>query len=144
APDPSVIPAASRVAAASIVKITGDAPSCSRSVEGSGFVYSGERVLTNAHVVAGVRRPLVGVPGGGRLAARVVLYDPNRDIAVLYVPGLDRRPLTFAGEVGGGTSAVVAGYPQNGPFTAVAARIAARTRVTGPNIYQSRTVTRQV
>jgi S1-C subfamily serine protease len=144
APDPSVIPAASRVAAASIVKITGDAPSCSRSVEGSGFVYSGERVLTNAHVVAGVRRPLVGVPGGGRLAARVVLYDPNRDIAVLFVPGLNRRPLTFAGEVGGGTSAVVAGYPENGPFTAVAARIAARTSVSGPNIYQSRTVTRQV
>jgi S1-C subfamily serine protease len=39
---------------------------------------------------------------------------------------------------------VVAGYPENGPFTAVAARVAARTDVTGPNIYQSRTVTRQV
>ena len=144
APDPSVIPAASRRAASSIVKVTGDAPSCGRSVEGSGFVYDTERVLTNAHVVAGVRSPQVAVPGGGNLAARVVLYDPNRDIAVLYVPGLDRRPLTLAGEVGGGTSAVVAGYPENGPFTAVAARIAARTKVTGPNIYQSRTVTRQV
>jgi S1-C subfamily serine protease len=144
APDRSVIPAATRTAAGSILKITGDAPSCSRSVEGSGFVYSTERVLTNAHVVAGVRNPQVAVPGAGSLAARVVLYDPNRDIAVLYVPGLDRRPLTLAGEVGAGTSAVVAGYPENGPFTAEAARIAARTSVTGPNIYQSRTVTRQV
>ena len=39
---------------------------------------------------------------------------------------------------------MVAGYPQNGPFTALPARIAARTKVTGPNIYQDRTVTRQV
>ena len=55
APDSAVIPAATRAAAGSILKITGDAPSCSRSVEGSGFVYSSQRVLTNAHVVAGVR-----------------------------------------------------------------------------------------
>lgn len=144
APDPAVIPAATRNAASSILKVTGNAPSCSRSVEGSGFVYANQRVLTNAHVVAGVRQPRVSLPGGGSLAARVVLYDPNADIAVLYVPGLNRRPLALAGAVGGGTSAVVAGYPENGPFTAVAARIAARTEVTGPNIYQSRTVSRQV
>jgi S1-C subfamily serine protease len=74
----------------------------------------------------------------------VVLYDPNRDIAVLYVPGLNRRPLSFAGPAPSGAAAVVAGYPENGPFTAVPARIAARTKVTGPNIYQDRTVTRQV
>jgi S1-C subfamily serine protease len=144
APDPAVVPAATRAAANSILKITGDAPSCSRSVEGSGFVYADQRVLTNAHVVAGVRSPRVSLPGGGTLAARVVVYDPNSDVAVLYVPGLDRRPLTMTGPVGSGTAAVVAGYPENGPFTAVAARIAARTNVTGPNIYQSRTVTRQV
>ena len=144
APDPAVIPAATRAAANSILKVTGDAPSCSRSVEGTGFVYASERVLTNAHVVAGVRSPRVSLPGGGTLPARVVVYDPNADVAVLYVPGLNRRPLALTGPVGGGTSAVVAGYPENGPFTAVAARIAARTNVTGPNIYQSRTVSRQV
>ena len=144
APDPAVVPAATRGAANSILKVTGDAPSCSRSVEGSGFVYANQRVLTNAHVVAGVRNPHVSLPGGGNLPARVVVYDPNSDVAVLYVPGLNRQPLTFAGPASSGTSAVVAGYPENGPFTAVAARIAARTNVTGPNIYQSRTVTRQV
>ncbi|MFL6160666.1 MAG: MarP family serine protease [Jatrophihabitantaceae bacterium] len=143
-PDPAVVPAATRAAAESIVKITGNAPSCGRSVEGTGFVYSDERVLTNAHVVAGVSGPRVSLPGGGALTGRVVIYDPNRDIAVLYVPGLNRRPLALTDAVGSGASAVVAGYPENGPFTAVAARIAARTNVTGPNIYQSRTVTRQV
>jgi S1-C subfamily serine protease len=74
----------------------------------------------------------------------VVLYDPNRDIAVLYVPGLNRKPLSIAGPAASGAPAVVAGYPENGPFTAAPARIAARTKVTGPNIYQDHTVTRQV
>ncbi|HEX2904364.1 MAG TPA: MarP family serine protease [Jatrophihabitans sp.] len=144
APDPAVVPGAVRVAANSIVKVTGDAPSCSRSIEGTGFVYSSQHILTNAHVVAGVRNPRVLVPGGGQLSARVVLYDADRDIAVLYVPGLARPALRLAGAATSGTSAVVAGYPQNGPFTAVAARIAASTKVSGPNIYQSKTVTRQV
>lgn len=144
APDPAVVGGATRAAADSIVKITGDAPSCGRSIEGSGFVYSADRVITNAHVVAGVAHPRVQVPGGGVLSARVVVYDPNRDIAVLYVPNLDRRALTLVGPAGTGTSAVVAGYPENGPFIAVPARIGARTQVTGPNIYQDKTVTRQV
>jgi len=144
APDPSTVPPATKAAAESIVKITGNAPSCSRSIEGSGFVYAPNRVITNAHVVAGVRNPRVSVPDGGSLAARVVLYDSDRDIAVLAVPGLNRTPLALTGPAASGSSAVVAGYPQNGPFTAVPARIAARTSVTGPNIYQSKTVTRQV
>jgi S1-C subfamily serine protease len=143
-PDPAVVPAAIRVAGSSIVKITGTAPSCSRSIEGTGFVFATDRVMTNAHVLAGVGKPRVTAPGGSTLTARVVLYDPNRDIAVLSVPGLDRRPLSIAGVAASGTSAVVAGYPENGPFTALPARIAARTKVTGPNIYQDRTVTRQV
>lgn len=144
APDPAVVPGATRGAAASIVKITGDAPSCTRSIEGSGFVYSSGRVLTNAHVVAGVRNPRVVVPGGGALAARVVLYDPDRDIAVLLVPQLNRPALALAGAAGSGAAAVVVGYPENGPLTAGAARIAARTQVTGPNIYQDKMVTREV
>lgn len=143
-PDPSVVSPATKVAADSIVKVTGEAPSCRRSIEGSGFVYSAERVITNAHVVAGVRNPRVALPGGPTLSATVVVYDANRDVAVLYVPGLNRASLVLADAADSGTSAVVAGYPENGPFTAVPARIAARTSVTGPNIYQSKTVTRQV
>ncbi|MDQ1740136.1 MAG: hypothetical protein QOE53_1788 [Pseudonocardiales bacterium] len=143
-PDPAVVPEAIRVAGASIVKITGTAPSCRRSIEGTGFVFAANRVVTNAHVLAGVGNPHVTAPGGSTLAARVVLFDPNRDIAVLSVPGLNRRPLAIAGAAASGAAAVVAGYPENGPFTALPARIAARTKVTGPNIYQDRTVTRQV
>jgi S1-C subfamily serine protease len=144
APDPSVVATAVRAAGGSIVKITGNAPSCSRRIEGSGFVYAANRVMTNAHVVAGVSQPQVDVSGVGVLAAKVVLYDPNRDIAVLDVPGLSRRPLAMAGAAASGASAVVAGYPEDGPFKAAPARIAASSDVTGPNIYQNRNVTRQV
>ncbi|MEO6504019.1 MAG: MarP family serine protease [Jatrophihabitantaceae bacterium] len=143
-PDPAVVPAAIRVAGSSIVKITGEAPSCRRAISGTGFVFADDRVMTNAHVLAGVSNPRVTAPGGSTLAARVVVYDPNRDIAVLLVPGLNRPPLRIAGSASSGTAAVVAGYPQNDPFTALPARVAARTKVTGPNIYQSRTVTREV
>ena len=79
----------------SVLKITGVAEACARRIEGSGFVYARDRVMTNAHVVAGVDRPRVQV-GGEQRAATVVLYDPRRDVAVLRVPGLGLRPLPFA------------------------------------------------
>src|SRR4051812_11257342 len=37
----------------SIVRIVGSAPPCQRSLQGTGFVYASERVMTAAHVVAG-------------------------------------------------------------------------------------------
>jgi len=144
-PDPRV--AGSRavaIAQPDIVKITGVAPSCHRQLEGSGFLYANEHVMTNAHVVAGVRSPSVLTSDGRTLDATVVLYDPRRDVAVLYVPGFSRAPLSFAGVAKQGESAVVAGYPQNGPFRAVAARIRARQPAQGPDIYQSRQVTREI
>jgi S1-C subfamily serine protease len=145
APDPAVLNSAAVVAArASIVKVRGDAPSCDRSIEGSGFVIAPDRILTNAHVVAGVRDPVVYPPTGGSLPATVVLYDPQVDIAVLEVSGLRAPTLRFASAATGGNSAVVAGYPEDGPFSAVAARIRDRQDIRGPNIYQNATVTRDV
>lgn len=126
-----------------VLKITGNARTCSRQLEGSGFVYAPERVMTNAHVVAGVEAPKVQV-GTRTMPARVVLFDADRDVAVLAVPGLGRPALAFAGVAASNDSAVVAGYPQGGPFTAVAARVRSREQVRGPNIYQDRTVTREV
>lgn len=145
APDPTVLNSPAVLATRdSILKVRGDAPGCSRRVEGSGFVIAANRVLTNAHVVAGVRSPDVFLPDGTALPARVVLYDPDRDLAVLDVPGLSARPLSFGPTAASGTSAVVAGYPEDGPFTAVAARVRDRQEIRGPNIYQTGTVTRDV
>ena len=81
-----------------MVKVLGTAPGCARRIEGSGFVFAPEHVMTNAHVVAGVRDgPDVYTKTGRRLRARVVLYDFQRDVAVLYVPGLHAAALAFAG-----------------------------------------------
>ncbi len=77
----------------SIVKVTGTAQSCGKVLEGTGFVFADRRVMTNAHVVGGVDEPTVQIGGEGRkYDAKVVLYDWKRDIAVLDVPDLRRRP----------------------------------------------------
>ena len=127
----------------SVVKIVGTAPACSRTLEGSGFVFAPQHVLTNAHVVAGVRGG-VTITGRRRLHGTVVLYDPERDIAVLYVPGLHARPLAFASPPNRGDSAIVAGYPLNEQFTAVPARIGGEQSANSPDIYQAHTVTRDI
>ncbi len=92
--------------------------------------------MTNAHVVAGVREPEVQV-GDRRLKATVVVFDPRRDVAVLRVPDLGLTPLAFAPEPAEpGDSAIIIGYPNNGPFRADAARISGTQRARGPDIYR--------
>jgi S1-C subfamily serine protease len=131
----------------SIVKITGEAKTttCDRSLEGSGFVISPQHVLTNAHVVAGMTDgPYVGYGGIRMHLAKVVLFDWNTDVAILYVPGLPAPPLRFAGQANRGSGAVVAGYPENGEFRAVPARVGSQWSANGPNIYQTGSVTRAI
>ena len=146
APDPAVLNSPGYLdARGSVVRVQGVAPSCSRSIEGSGFVISPDHILTNAHVVAGVtQRQTVTTTSGRTLPATVVYYDPQVDVAVLYVPGLDLPPLQFA-QANPGDSAVVAGYPDDSQYLqAVAARIGVVQTVQGPNIYFTSTVTRQI
>jgi S1-C subfamily serine protease len=145
-PDQSVLTSAGLARARpSVVKIVGVAPSCQRRIEGSGFVISAQHVLTNAHVVAGVTQgPMVFTVGGGTYHATVVLYDPQRDLAVLDVPGLTAPPLRFAGPASFDASAIVAGYPLDHPFTAGAARLDVAEEAVGPNIYQNSQVRREI
>ncbi len=146
APDPAVLNSPGYLAARSrVLKIQGTALSCNRSIEGSGFVYAPQHVLTNAHVVAGVNQGPTGTtPNGTVYQSKVVLYDPQVDIAVLYVPGLNLTPLQFNDQAESGADAVVAGYPLDHSFTAVPARIGGTQNAVGPDIYQSGQVTRQI
>ncbi|OSC73582.1 serine protease [Streptomyces sp. BF-3] len=149
APDPALLgsPVAAR-AKKSIVKVVGTAPSCGKVLEGTGFVFSERRVMTNAHVVGGVDEPTVQIGGEGRLYdAKVVLYDWQRDIAVLDVPDLKARPLQFTGpddDAETGDSAIVAGFPENGAYDVRSARVRARINADGPDIYHRGTVRRDV
>lgn len=124
----------------SIVKIRGTAPSCQKKIEGTGFVYAPGKVMTNAHVVAGVQgRSEVQSIGGRDYKGRVVLYDPRRDIAVLDVPGLNVTPLKFDEGARSGDPAIVAGYPKDQNFTSNAARVRAKQIAKGADIYRSTT-----
>ncbi|QIP85414.1 MarP family serine protease [Streptomyces sp. Tu 2975] len=150
APDPALVgsPVAAR-AKQSIVKVVGTAPSCGKVLEGTGFVFDERRVMTNAHVVGGVDEPTVQIGGEGRLYdAKVVLYDWERDIAVLDVPDLKARPLEFTdfeeGDARSGDSAIVAGYPENGSYDVRSARVRGRINANGPDIYHRGTVRRDV
>ena len=145
APDPAL--AASAVVQQvrpSVLKITGVARSCGKRIEGTGFVYAPGRVMTNAHVVAGVDEPQVEV-GRRQLRARVVLFDPGRDVAVLAVDGLERPALPVQpDQARSGSGAIVVGYPKDGPFRPDPARIIRTQQARGPDIYQRSTVVREI
>ncbi|MEU4172187.1 MarP family serine protease [Streptomyces sp. NPDC026665] len=146
-PDPRL--AASPVATRSqnsIVKVMGTAQSCGKVLEGTGFVFSDRRVMTNAHVVGGVDEPTVQIGGEGKkYDATVVLYDWERDIAVLDVPNLKAPALRFSTkDAASGDSAIVAGFPQNGSYNVQPARVRGRITANGPDIYHRKTVRRDV
>jgi S1-C subfamily serine protease len=144
-PNPKVLSSPGLVATkSSIVKIIGTSPSCDHRLEGSGFVIAHDHVLTNAHVVAGVTQGPEVLQHGHAFAAHVVLFDPQRDVAVLYVPGLFARPLHFKAHAHRGANAIVAGYPLDQNFTAVPARVGSASPATAPNIYQTSMVTREI
>jgi S1-C subfamily serine protease len=129
---------------ASVLKIHARAPSCSKALEGSGFVISRERVMTNAHVVAGTSEAVIETEEG-ELEARVVLYDPETDVAVLAVPGLSAPVLPFAGQAAqSGQDGIVLGYPLDGPYRAAAARVRDQIILNGPDIYDANQVRREV
>jgi S1-C subfamily serine protease len=128
----------------SVLKVTGLADACRKRIEGSGFVYAPERVMTNAHVVAGVREPKVEVDGEP-VDAEVVLFDPARDVAVLAVDGLTAPALAPAAEEAEREQgAIVVGYPQDGPFDAAAARVIRTQDARGKDIYQQADVVREI
>ena len=110
-------------ASASVLKISGTAYACGQNQSGSGFVIAPERVLTNAHVVAGVDEPVVVTPDGRSRSGQVVYFDPVVDLAVIAVSGLESAPLPFGDNLAPGSLAVSSGYPFGGPFESAPAEV---------------------
>lgn len=135
APDGVAPTAAQQTAARSVVKITGTAYQCGQNQSGSGFVVSPGRVVTNAHVVAGVNQPVVEVPGGGARGGHVVFFDSVHDLAVIQVPGLTTPALGLSKDLARGDSAVFDGYPLGGPFRSGPATVQGVSTVNVPDIY---------
>lgn len=144
-PDPSLLTTSTpRAVQSRVLRVHGSAPDCKRIQHGSGFVIAPQRVITNAHVVAGTRTVTVDTVAG-TLPATVVAFDPKIDIAVLSVPTLTELPLTQApAPLTHGANALVVGYPANGPYTAAAARIRGSDTKFWADIYHTGTAERQV
>jgi S1-C subfamily serine protease len=119
----------------SILKIAGTAFQCGQNQTGTGFVVSPGRVVTNAHVVAGVSEPIVEITDGGAMPGRVVYFDTKHDLAVLAVDGLPSDPLTLTSDLPAGSPAAFAGYPHGGPYMSKPATIQDITSVLVPDIY---------
>jgi S1-C subfamily serine protease len=128
-------------AAAEVVRVR-STNRCQQGVEGSGFVYAPDRVMTNAHVVAGVSTPVVELHGTS-VPGRVVYYNSDLDVAVLAVPTGTVRPLRFGAAVPGDGVAIL-GYPENGPYDEQIGRVRADQRLRSPDIYGHGTVIRDV
>lgn len=145
-PDPTAMSAAVQARVRkSVVKITGEAPACQRGQEGSGVVVAPGRVVTNAHVVAAVKNPKVQLAdGAARYDATVVLFDPVVDLAVLSVPTLKAPAIPLGKDLDRSADAVVAGYPLNGPYVVVPARIRSTLNAVGEDIYGRAGAERQV
>ncbi len=145
-PDMAAVTPAVVAAQDSIVRVSGKVDECGAKLTGSGFVFAPGRVLTNAHVVAGVAKPTVDfVSGRVRLRASVVYFDPDTDVAVLSVPGLEAAALPFSTTpAGSGDSAAVAGYPLGGHYVVEPARVRMIVEARGEDIYGEPGVQREV
>ena len=109
-----------KAARESVFRVTGTA--CGLGVAGSGWAAAPNLVVTNAHVVAGMKDARVDRRDGEFRDAIVVAFDARDDVAVLRVAGLGARPLEAVEPVAGQSVAIL-GYPESGPFTAAAGRI---------------------
>jgi S1-C subfamily serine protease len=131
-----------RAAAESVFKIRSN-NRCGSGVEGTGFLYAPNKLMTNAHVVAGVTEPNVMV-GRQTVQGTVVYYNPDVDIAVIDVPDLDGPTIRFDLAGKEGQQGAVLGFPEDGPFDSQPVRIRSDQRLRSPDIYGNGTVTRHV
>ncbi|GAA2898494.1 MarP family serine protease [Microbacterium esteraromaticum] len=130
-------------AAGSVVKISGSADGCGVISSGTGFVVADDRILTNAHVVAGVGSPIVEVPGEPARDATVVYFDPVDDIAVVAAD-VAAAPLALSDDLGAGDGAAIMGYPFGGPFRVVSAGVISASSAPVEDIYGDRRAARSV
>jgi S1-C subfamily serine protease len=128
-------------AAQVVVKVTG--VGCGGLVTGSGFPLGNGYVATNAHVVSGTSGHRIETSDGSVLRATVVLFDPNRDVAVLYVPGYTAAPMDFA-TAERGTKGAVIGYPGGGHESIQPAIVDGAVEAEGRDIYYQSSVTREI
>ena len=132
-----------RTAEAAVYRVEGRG--CGGIVTGSGYPVAPHYLVTNAHVVSGTSTTRVsqGPAGGRAVAASVVFFDSERDVAVLHVPGLTLTPLSL-GSATHGTQGAVIGYPGGADEDVEPAVVSEEVRAEGRDIYNDRIVNRDI
>jgi S1-C subfamily serine protease len=126
----------------SVVRILGTA--CGLAVQGSGWVAAPGVVVTNAHVVAGEDDTTVKADGGDELDAQAIGFDPHNDVAVLRVAGLDAPPLPGHPQADAGEPVAILGFPEDGPYRAVAGRLGPTRTVISQDAYGNGPIKRRM
>jgi S1-C subfamily serine protease len=130
-------------AAPSTVLIRADA--CGYVLSGTGFVVKSGYIVTNAHVVAGSASVSVGHDTGPSVKASVVLFDPELDVALLYVPNLNLPSLAFSDQLPShGTLGAALGHPGGGALATIGVAVTSTYQAEGRDIYGTAQVNRQI
>lgn len=145
APPPGQVSADARnVADESVVRIIGTTE-CGDTVVGSGVVVAPQVVLTNAHVVAGMERPLVrGRDDLISATGSVVAFDPAVDLALIRVPKLNRPVAKVGPEPAPLDLVAVSGFPGGAAHTVIAAAVRGVVTGSGEDIYGTGQAQREV
>lgn len=129
-------------AAPSVLRVVADG--CGRRASGTSFVIAPAYLVTNAHVVVGATSIVVQTSRDSAKATPV-LIDLQLDIALLFAPGVNASPLTFAGsEPRRGAVGATVGYPGGGNETVEPATVAATYFATGLDVTGKARVTRRI
>lgn len=117
---------------------------CGGVTAGSGWVLRRGYVVTAAHVVAGSKNITI-VSGVETYSTKPVYFDPDTDMAVLAVAGLQLPSSPLAkSDPSRGTAAYFAGYPQGGAgLDVMGVGIRGVVTLSTNNIYGPHTVVRR-
>lgn len=128
-----------------VSKVIASSTMCGGAEAGSAWPVASNYLVTNAHVVGGSDRIEIDVPDGRTLTAHLVLFDPNVDVAVLWVPGLNMTALPITPDnPNAGTQGAAIGYPNGESESVTPAAVRGSENAYGYNIYNDDTVTRNI
>lgn len=141
-PSAGAAQALGRLALPSVPRVEADA--CGYRSTGTGVVVKAGYVVTNAHVIAGARAIRV-LTTRGALEARAVFVDPDLDVALLKVAGLEAGPLIFAvSQPERGAAGATIGYPNGGSAVIGPAAVTDTYEAQGLDITRKKAVTREI
>lgn len=138
---PLATPTLSGGVESAVVRVMSRALTCGSSHFGHGVVVADDRVLTNAHVVAGSSAVVVADSTGFASPGKVVYFDPHHDLAVIAVPGFEAPALVYGDALTSGDEAFIATYQYGARALPIPVAVTAQGSALSTDIYGRTAVT---